>query len=209
LAAGLVLVTLPAASRAGAAGAVIAMLGDSLTAGYGLPDGQGLVPQLQGWMDRQGIEAHLVNAGVSGDTTAGGLARLDWTLTPDVTALVVELGANDMLRGLPPSEARANLDQILARAADRKLKVLLIGFHAPGNWGPDYKTQFDAIFPDLAAKYHVPLYPDYFAALKSVDDGSAATRAELMQGDGLHPSAKGVGLIVPALGPEVAKLADE
>ena len=131
----------------------VVALGDSLTAGYGLPTEDGFVPRLQRWLTDHGTAAVLVNAGVSGDTTAGGLARTDWTLTPDVGGLIVTLGGNDLLRGLAPEEARANLDAILAKAQARKLPVLLIGLVAPGNYGPAYKAAFDAIYPDLAAKY--------------------------------------------------------
>ncbi|WP_240722572.1 arylesterase [Poseidonocella sp. HB161398] len=187
---------------------VIAALGDSLTAGYGLEDGQGLVPQLQGWLDAEGVGATLQNAGVSGDTSAGGLARLGWTLGPDVDALIVELGANDMLRGVDPAEVRRNLDAILAQAGEAGLPVLLLGFSAPGNYGPDYQQEFDAIFPELAAAHGADLFPSYFAPLRNADDGSPAARARLMQGDGLHPTAEGVALIVAALGPQVKALAE-
>lgn len=190
-----------------AGGKVIAVLGDSLTAGYGLPQGEGLVPQLQGWLDAQDAGVKLVNAGVSGDTTAGGLARLDWTLGPDVQGLVVELGANDMLRGLPPGEARANLTKIVKAAKSKGLPVLLIGFRAPANWGPDYKTAFDAIYPDLAAKEGVLLMPEFFGALSP--DGSTAAAVRYLQADGAHPTKEGVGLIVKKMGPWVLKLAGQ
>ena len=186
---------------------VIAMLGDSLTAGYGLAQGDGLVPQLQGWLDGQGAEIRLVNAGVSGDTTAGGLARLDWTLGPEVQALVVELGANDMLRGLPPEEARANLSEIVEGAKARSLPVLLIGFQAPANWGPDYKTAFDAIYPDLAKADHVLLMPAFYGPLSP--DGSPAAALKYLQPDGEHPTKEGVALIVKEMGPLLQKLAAE
>ena len=187
---------------------VIAALGDSLTAGYGLPEAEGLVPQLQRWLDAAGVEATMLNAGVSGDTTAGGLARLGWTLTPEVDALMVELGANDMLRGLPPEAARANLNAILTEAQNRGLPVLLVGIKAAGNYGPDYKAAFDAIYPDLARIHGAALVPSFFAPLEALDDGSRAVRARLLQADGLHPTAEGVAAIVEALGPEVAALAE-
>jgi acyl-CoA thioesterase-1 len=177
-------------------------LGDSLTAGYGLPEGEGLVPQLQSWLQAAGTEVTVVNAGVSGDTTAGGLARLDWSLTPDTDALMVGLGGNDMLRGLPPAEARANLTGILEAAKARGLPVLLIGMQAPGNYGDAWKAEFDAIYPDLAAHYGATLYPFFFAALAEGDADPAALRP-FMQDDGIHPNAEGVARIVADLGPVV------
>jgi acyl-CoA thioesterase-1 len=182
----------------------IAALGDSLVQGYGLPADQGLVPRLQAWLDAQGLDVALVNAGVSGDTSAGGLARVDWTLTPEVDALVVALGGNDLLRGLDPAVTRANLDGILARARDRGLPVLLVAIDAPGNFGADYKAAFDGLFPELAETYGASLYPGFFAALRR--DGDQAAQA-LLQGDGIHPNAEGVRRIVEDFGPAVADLA--
>jgi acyl-CoA thioesterase-1 len=145
----------------------------------------------------------VVNAGVSGDTTAGGLARLDWSLTPEVDAMIVALGGNDMLRGLPPSEARANLEAILQKAQERALPVLLIGLAAPGNYGPEYKTEFDALYLYLAAEYGALLVPNLFAPLVG-DDPAAA--AGFFQPDGIHPNAEGVEKIVDGLGPKVEEL---
>jgi acyl-CoA thioesterase-1 len=183
----------------------VAVLGDSLTQGYGLPPEQGFVPQLQRWLDAQGAEVVLVNAGVSGDTTAGGLARVDWTLTPEVGAMIVALGGNDMLRGLDPAEARANLAGILDAAKARNLPVLLVGLEAPSNFGPDYKADFDAAYADLAAEYGALLYPNFLAALTAQNDLTTALR-QYMQGDGIHPNAEGVALIVEAIGPSVLEL---
>lgn len=183
----------------------IVMLGDSLTAGYGLPDGDGMVPQLQGWLDAQGVAAVIENAGVSGDTTAGGLARLDWALGNGADGLIVALGGNDLLRGLPPAEARANLSAILKRADRDRLPVLLIGLPAPGNWGPDYKAEWDRIYADLAAEFDATLIPNFLSGLGS--DGTPASIAALMQADGLHPNRAGVARIVMAIGPQVADLA--
>ena len=177
-------------------------LGDSLTAGYGLPPDQGLVPQLQGWLTAHGTEVAVVNAGVSGDTTAGGLSRLDWSLTPDVDALMVTLGGNDMLRGLPPEEARSNLAAILAGAKAKGLPVLLVGMQAPGNYGAEYKTAFDAIYPELAAEYGATLYPFFFQGLAAGKSDPAALQP-FMQADAIHPNAEGVARIVAALGPAV------
>lgn len=179
-------------------------LGDSLTQGYGLPAEEGFVPQLTAWLAAQGTPATILNAGVSGDTTAGGLARLDWSLTPDVDAVIVNLGGNDLLRGLDPGLSRANLEAILQAVAARKLPVLLIGLSAPGNFGPDYKARYDAIFPDLAARYAALLEPDFFAPIGG--NAEAAIAGGFMQADGIHPNAKGVAAIVAGLGPKVQAL---
>ncbi|WP_149140061.1 arylesterase [Gemmobacter caeruleus] len=181
----------------------IVALGDSLTAGYGLAEGEGFVPQLQAWLDAQGVPAHVVNAGVSGDTSAGGLARLDWSLTPETDALIVTLGGNDLLRGLDPATTRASLEAILQKAAARQLPVLLIGLPGPANFGPDWKAEFDAIFPDLAAKYGVMMEPNFFAGLGTSDP---AATAPLMQADRIHPNPEGVKRIVAYLGPRVQAL---
>ena len=125
---------------------VIAALGDSLTQGFGLVQEDGFVPQMQTWLSRQGIDARLINAGVSGDTTAGGLSRVAWTLTPEVDAMIVALGGNDFLRGFAPDVSRANLEGILQAADAAEVEVLLVGMQAPGNYGPDYKLAFDAIY---------------------------------------------------------------
>ena len=190
-----------------AAEVTVAALGDSLTQGYGLAPDQGFVPQLQRWLDGQGAEATILNAGVSGDTTQGGLSRVDWTLTPEVDALIVALGGNDLLRGIDPAVARANLDGILKAARARGLPVLLVGMTAPGNYGADYKAAFDAIYPDLAAEYGAVLHPDFLGALAAIEDRQAAMQ-RYMQPDGLHPSAAGVALIVEDIGPSVLTLID-
>lgn len=201
----LVALTLALAAPARAEPLTVVALGDSLTAGYGLPPEQGYVPQLQAWLQARGADVKVENAGVSGDTTAGGLSRLDWSLTPETDALIVNLGGNDMLRGVDPAEARSNLDAILAAATARNLPVLLVGLHAPGNYGPDYKQAFDAIFPDLATQYGALLYPDYFAALEAAGDASQVLQ-DYMQPDAIHPNAEGVSRIVAAIGPSVLDL---
>lgn len=188
-----------------AAKLVLVALGDSLTAGYGLPQEQGFVPQMQAWLQKQDVDVTISNAGVSGDTTAGGLSRMDWSLTPDTDALIVNLGGNDLLRGIDPANTTANLDQILAKAQARKLPVLFVGLKALNNYGPDFKTEFDAVYPALAKKYNVPLYPDYFAVLKS-DPNQTRSLSQYMQLDGLHPNAAGVARIVDDLGPHVLDL---
>ncbi|MCX7643772.1 MAG: arylesterase [Rhodobacteraceae bacterium] len=194
---------------AGAAAAepvTIAALGDSLTQGYGLPEADGLVPQLQAWLDAQGAGVRLINAGVSGDTTAGGLSRIGWTLTPEVDALIVALGGNDLLRGIDPAVSRRNLEGILEAARAAGVPVLLAGLPAPPNYGPDYKAAFDAIWPELAAEHDAILVANLLAPLAdAVRNGTGA--GTLLQPDGLHPSAEGVRLVVEALGPRVLELA--
>lgn len=180
---------------------VIAALGDSLTQGYGLPVDRGFVPQLEAWLEARGHEVRLVNAGVSGDTTAGGLARVNWTLTDDVDAMIVTLGGNDLLRGLAPEDARANLDGILQAAEAAGVEVLLAGMRAPLNYGPDYKAAFDAIYPDLAEAHGTLYVEDFLAPIIAARDPAA-----LMQGDGIHPNAAGVAAIVEALGPQAEAL---
>lgn len=197
-----VVMFLPLAGMARAEPITLLALGDSLTAGYGLAEGEGLVPQLQAWLQAQGADVVVVNAGVSGDTTAGGLSRLEWSLTPDVDAVMVLLGGNDLLRGLPPAEARKNLDAILSGITAKGLPVLVIPMQASMNFGPEYKAAFDAIYPELAAHYGAVLADPYFAALGT--DLSAL--GDLMQGDGIHPSKAGVAKIVPVLGPKVQDL---
>lgn len=192
-----------------AAGAVqaqeidILALGDSLTAGYGLPVEDGFVPQLTAWLAAQGSPARVINAGVSGDTTAGGLSRFEWSLNDDIDAVIVALGGNDLLRGLDPARARANLSAILDIAAARDLPVLLVGLQAPGNYGPAYKAAFDAIWPDLSAQYGALMVPSFFVGLNG---RSPAEMAGFMQPDGIHPNAAGVAAIVEGLGPQVLAL---
>lgn len=177
--------------------------GDSLTQGYGLPEAQGLVPQLDAWLAAKGVEVDLINAGVSGDTTAGGAARVDWSLTPEVDAMIVTLGGNDLLRGLDPSEARSNLRAILESARSRDVEVLLVGMKAPGNYGAEYKTAFDSIYPDLAQEFGTLYFENFFAGLGQ-DDPAQARR--YFQPDGIHPNSEGVERIVEALGPAVVDL---
>ncbi|WP_445193974.1 arylesterase [Sphingomonas sp. Tas61C01] len=165
--------------------------GDSLVAGYGLPPAQGFTAQLQVALRRSGVAATVRNGGVAGDTAAQARARLAWGLrglkaTPDL--VIVELGANDMLRGLPVAQAQANLDAVLADLRRRRIAVLLMGMRAAPNLGADYAGRFEAMYPALAAKYRVPLYPFYL-------EGVAGQR-RLIQPDGLHPNAAGVQVIV-------------
>ncbi len=199
------LAVLLGAGAANAEPVTIAALGDSLTAGYGLAPADGLVPQLQAWLMDKGADVAVLNAGVSGDTTQGGLARVGWTLTPEVDAMIVALGGNDLLRGIDPAVARANLDGILAAAKAAEVEVLLVGMEAPGNYGPDYKRDFDAMYPDLAAEHGTLYAESLLAPLSAAVEGGAAL-AEYMQADGLHPNATGVALVVETLGPRVLEL---
>lgn len=178
--------------------------GDSLTAGYGLPPDQGFTARLQAALRRAGITATVVNGGVSGDTAAQGRARLAWGLrglagsgAPAAipTLVILELGANDMLRGLPPAQTATNLDLILTELGRRHIPVLLAGMRAAPNLGTDYRGRFEAIYPALAARHHVPLYPFFLA-------GAAGNRS-LIQHDGLHPNARGVDVVVARILPAV------
>ncbi|MEO1239024.1 MAG: arylesterase [Pseudomonadota bacterium] len=182
-------------------------MGDSLTQGYGLVPDDGFVPQLQRWLTDQGAEVAVRNAGVSGDTTAGGLARVEWSLDDDVDAMILALGANDVLRGIAPEVARANLAGILDVAQARDLPVLLVGVVAPSNYGAEYKTAFDTIYPDLAQAYGALYYEDFLDGVTSLPDRAAAL-TQYVQPDGLHPNADGVALIIEAMGPSVMKLVD-
>ena len=186
----------------------IAALGDSLTQGYGLPIEDGFVPQLEAWMKAQGADVEVINAGVSGDTTAGGLSRVAWTLTPDVDAMIVNLGGNDLLRGLDPAVSRANLDGILRAADDAGVQVLLVGLDAPSNYGPAYEAAFEGMYPVLAQAYGTALFENFFAPLNAETDLDEA-RALYMQADGIHPNAVGVGKIVEGIGPAVLGLISE
>lgn len=203
---GLALILSTAAAQADTV--TIAALGDSLTQGYGLVPEEGFVPQLQGWLEAQGADVNVINAGVSGDTTAGGLSRVAWTLTPDVDAMIVALGGNDLLRGIDPDVSRANLNGILQAGRDAGVEMLLVGMEAPLNYGADFKARFDGMYADLAAEYEVPLYPVFFAGMLA--EGSLEeARVRYMQADGIHPNAAGVALIVEAMGPAVLALSEE
>lgn len=184
----------------------ITAFGDSLVHGYGLETGQGLVPQLQRWLHDNGVEVVLTNAGVSGDTTAGGAARIDWTLSDKPQGLIVLLGGNDMLRGMLPADAKVNLARILSAAQAQGVEVLLIGMQAPGNFGPAYKADFDAIYRDLAAEYDSLLFEDAFAGILAQVGGDPVAAQQYLQRDGIHPDAQGVALNVEAMGPTVLEL---
>jgi acyl-CoA thioesterase-1 len=177
---------------------VIVALGDSLTSGFGLPNDKAFPSQLETALKERGHKVRIVNAGVSGDTASAALRRLDWALDGDTDAVIVELGGNDALQGLPPESTKAALAEILERLQKRNLPVLLAGMEAPRNLGKDYVTAFGAIYPALAAQYDVLLYPFFLEG--------AALNAELMQRDGIHPNAEGVGVIVDNILPQVEAL---
>lgn len=184
-----------------AADKLVLAFGDSLTAGYNLPPGQGFVPQLEAALRKQGIAARVHNAGVSGDTTAQGRARLRWVLgslkrKPDLA--IVELGANDMLRGLDPGRAEANLDAILAELKRNNIRILLAGMVAAPNLGPDYAKRFNPIYARLAAKYRAELYPFFLQGV--------VNNRSLHIGDAMHPNGRGVSVIVRGILPKVKSL---
>jgi acyl-CoA thioesterase-1 len=173
----------------------LVVLGDSLTAGYGLPAAAAFPVRLEQALKGKGIVTEIINAGVSGDTSTGGLDRLDWSVPQDAQGVIVELGANDALRGTDPKVTRAALEEILKRLKARNIPVLLCGMLAPPNYGSDYTARFNAIYPELSKAYQVPLYPFFL-------DG-VATVARLTQPDGLHPTADGVDLVVSNILPTV------
>ncbi len=173
----------------------IVAFGDSLSAGYMLPQSASFPAQLQVALAAKGYKVTVVNAGVSGDTSAGGLQRLDWSLQDKVDGVIVELGANDALRGIEPGLTKDNLDKIITRIKTKGIDVLLAGMKAPGNWGPQYQVAFNVIYPELAAKHAVPLYPFFLENVLGGADG-------LIMDDGLHPTEKGVAEIVRGILPE-------
>ncbi len=183
-----------------AAGPLIWAFGDSLTAGYGLPPADGFTSQLERALRKAGVPATVRNGGISGDTAAQGRARLLWGLRglgakPDL--VILELGANDMLRGLPPAQAATNLDEIMATLQQRRIRVLVAGMKASPNLGPDYRQAFDTIYPRLARRHGAMLYPFFL-------DGVAGRRAWI-QADGLHPNAAGVAIVVAHMLPVVRR----
>jgi acyl-CoA thioesterase I len=177
---------------------VIVALGDSLTAGFGLPQSESFPIKLEAALKAQGRNVTVVNAGVSGDTVSAALARLDWALPPNASAVIVELGGNDALQGLPPAEIEASLAKIIERLKVKGLPVLIAGMESPRNMGKDYVDQFRAIYSDLAERYGAVFYP-FFLDGVALDSG-------LMQEDGIHPNAKGVDRIVQGILPKVDEL---
>jgi acyl-CoA thioesterase-1 len=197
--AALALAVPPAGSAAGADRPVrIVALGDSLTAGLGLPANAAFPARLEQALNAKGMAVEITNAGVSGDTASAGLARLDWSVPEGTDAVIIELGANDTLRGTDPKVTREALEGIVGRLRERRIEVLLAGMRAAPNLGPDYGRDFDAIYPDLAARNDLLLYPFFL-------DG-VATDAKLNQRDGLHPTAAGVDAIVARILPKAEEL---
>jgi acyl-CoA thioesterase-1 len=201
LAAALLLALSQHASAADQREIVIVALGDSLTAGYGLPQNRSFPAQLEAALKARGQAVRVVNAGVSGDTATAALQRLDWALPDDASAVIVELGGNDALQGIPPEGTKQALATIIKKLQAKDLPVLLAGMEAPRNMGKDYVEAFGAIYPDLASEYDVLLYPFFL-------DG-AALNDVLMQKDGIHPNGKGVAVIVEKMMPKVEDLLAE
>ncbi len=191
---------LPIASRGGEPIRIVAF-GDSLTAGLGLSADDAFPAKLETALREKGMDVAITNAGVSGDTTTGGLARLDWTLGGPVDGVILELGANDALRGIDPAIARAALDEITTRLKAREISILLTGMLAPPNMGPEYGAEFNAIYPELSQAHNILLYPFFL-------DGVAGS-PRLNQPDGLHPTAEGIDMIVARILPSVEKLIAE
>lgn len=188
------LFSLPAAAQA----IKIVALGDSLIAGYGLGPADTFPVRLQAALKSRGHDVEIINAGVSGDTAAGGLARIDWSVPDGTDAVILELGANDMLRGLDPAQTKKALSETIRRLKERKIEVLLAGFRAAPNLGPDYAGRFDAIYPELAKEHDIPFYAFFL-------DGVAGERG-LNLPDGIHPTAKGVSIVVERIVPSVESL---
>jgi len=189
---------LAAASPASAHVPLILDFGDSLTAGYGLMPEQAFPARLEAWLREHGVAARVINAGVSGDTTTDGLARLDWALADKPDLVILALGANDALRGIDPATVRDNLDKIVQKIKSAGAKVLILGMLAPPNWGEAYDRAFDQIFPKLARANDAALYPFFLEGV--------AMKPDLNQPDGLHPNEHGVGVLVDRIGPVVAGL---
>ncbi len=186
---------LPLSSLAKGPGTRITVLGDSLSAGYGLSARDAFPAQLEAVLQQRGYQVVVQNAGVSGDTSAGGLSRLDWTLADRPDLVIVELGANDALRGLDPAMTRENIDAILTRLKAAGVQPLLTGMLAPRNLGRDYYSKFDQLYPDLAQSHEISFYPFFLAGV--------AGRPDLNQRDGLHPTAAGIAIIVGKILPLV------
>ncbi|MBY5408578.1 arylesterase [Rhizobium leguminosarum] len=174
--------------------------GDSLMAGYQLPPGDGFPEKLQVALKAKGLDVTIANAGVSGDTTTGGLARIDWSVPDGTDGVVLELGANDALRGIPPEESEKNLDQMIARLKERGIAVLLAGIIAPPNMGADYAARFNPIYQKLSKKHGLPLYAFFL-------DG-VALEAGLKLDDGMHPNARGVDVMVEKMEPAVTNFVE-
>jgi acyl-CoA thioesterase-1 len=172
-------------------------LGDSLTAGYGLPQGDGFVPQLTAKLKAQGLDVDIINAGVSGDTTSGALSRLEWSVPPEADGVIVALGGNDALRAIDPKVTAENLESLIGKIQARGQAIFFIGMRAPPNLGSDYTRAFDAIYPALAQRYGLAYYPFFLEGV--------AGEVGLNLSDGIHPNATGVNTITDRLTPFMAK----
>jgi acyl-CoA thioesterase-1 len=178
--------------------AQVLAFGDSLTSGLGLPVSQAFPARLEAALRQQGIDVHIVNAGVSGDTTTDGLARIDWSLAAKPDFVILALGANDAMRGIDPKIVRDNLEKIIDKIDASGAKLLLLGMVAPANWGDDYQGAFDAIYPSLAKAHNLPLYPFFLEGVAMVPN--------MNQPDGLHPNEQGVAFMVDHIAPLVVKM---
>ena len=179
----------------------ILMLGDSLTQGYGLEEKKGLVPKLQNWLSTNNVEVLLINGGVSGDTTLGGFERLDWLLTPNIDGVVVALGGNDLLRGFDPKFTKNNLQAIFKNLKSKGINSVIVGTISPLNYGPQFKKEYDAIYPSLARQYNLFYIDSLFSPL--IDKKTQEISVNLLQADGIHPNEKGVEAIVNYIGPVI------
>ena len=175
------------------------IIGDSLIQGYGLPKDKGFVNQLQKKLLEKKVNILLINGGVSGDTTAGGLSRIDWSITDDINAVAISLGANDMLRGIPPSFSKENLSKIIMKIKENNLPILLIGIKSIENYGTEYKNEFDSMFSNLADEFELFLYPDLMAPIFNKEKDLSL----YLQEDMLHPNEKGVEIIVQEILPTI------
>jgi len=191
-------ILLSAATPAEARASEILAFGDSLTAGLGLPPEESFPARLEARLRAEGTLVHIINAGVTFDTTAAGLARLDWSLADKPDIVILELGANDTLRGIEPKIVRANLDAMITKIQASGAKVLLMGMRAPTNWGEEYQHEFDRVYPELAQAHGVTLYPFFLEGV--------AMDPQLNQPDGLHPNERGVAALVERIAPYVARL---
>ena len=184
----------------------ILMLGDSLTQGYGLEEKKGLVPKLQNWLSTNNVEVLLINGGVSGDTTLGGFERLDWLLTPNINGVVVALGGNDLLRGFDPKFTKKNLQAIFKNLKSKGINSVIVGTISPINYGPQFKKEYDAIYPSLAREYNLSYIDSLFSPL--IDKKTQKISVNLLQADGIHPNEKGVEAIVNYIGPVIRDFTD-
>ena len=184
----------------------ILMLGDSLTQGYGLEEKKGLVPKLQNWLSTNNVEVLLINGGVSGDTTLGGFERLDWLLAPNINGVVVALGGNDLLRGFDPKFTKNNLQAIFKNLKSKGINSVIVGTISPINYGPQFKKEYDAIYPSLAREYNLSYIDSLFSPL--IDKKTQEISVNLLQADGIHPNEKGVEAIVNYIGPVIKDFTD-